>query len=301
MVFFSMPTNDIEAQIQAKEDAKTLKEFATVGIRPLVIAEPTDRQGEHIDFALYADGSYGAALKLYFQYLKQEGLTDAQLGIWNPFPEANLPYWKNNRPDLFAAAVTNYLTTAREEFPQLKTSILLNSATYEMTDFNWESGDYNSLVPYVAGIRPGLIDYAGIQGFPWVSRNGDANISSAAEFLSPPLLTEMAEALGTKKIWFNTGTFGAKYTLNAETMRTIEPSRRKEILLTIRTQAALLKEQGYEVSINLFAKDKSEESEETNWSYWPVNAPQQSPYTPVLAEFVRDLAQAQIPLWLFDA
>ncbi|HYG83867.1 MAG TPA: hypothetical protein VD907_03245 [Verrucomicrobiae bacterium] len=302
MVFFSMPKNQTEAISYAKQDAKILKEFSRFGIRPLVIAEPTDAQGVNIDFGLFANGSLDAAIKAYFTELKAQGLKDNQLGIWNPFPEANLPYWKNNRPEYFAPAVNRYLSSAREQFPGLQTSILLNSATYEMTDFNWESGDYNSLLPYVGGITPGLVTYAGIQGFPWVSRQGgNGVIFNAAEFLNPPLLTEMADIVGTKKVWFNTGTFSTKYTLDPESIRTIEPARRKEILLTIRAQAELVKQQGYEVAINIFAQDKSEETEETNWSYWSPQPPTSSLHTPVFTHFTRELADKRISLWLFDA
>ena len=302
MTFVSMPKTSLEGIANAKQDAKLLKEFAAADVRPLVIAEPSDAQGTTLDFSRFANGSYDAAIDAYFAQLKKEGVTDTMLGIWNPFPEANLPYWKNNKPEYFGPAVTHYLTAAKKYFPNMATSILLNSATYEMTDFNWESGDYNSLLPYVKGIKPGLITYAGIQGFPWISRQGgNGVIFNAAEFLNPPLLTEMADALGTKKIWFNTGTFSTKYTLDPDLIRTIAPSQRKEILLTIESQAQMLKEDGYDIAINLFAQDKSEESEGTNWSYWERNQPFSSRHTPVLTDFIKVTKENKILFWLFDA
>jgi len=301
MVFFSIPTTAEQGIDYAEEDAKVLKAFAKAGIRPLVIAEPAMKDGTMIDYQLLANGTYDSAFDAYFNELKQQGLTTKQLGIWNPFPEINLPYWKNNLPEYFAPAVNHYLTVARNHFAKVQTSLLLNSATYETTDFNWENGDYNSLLPYVKGVKPGLITYAGLQGFPWVARQGgEGRIFNAAEFLNPSLLTEMAESLGTKKVWFNTGTFSSKYTLDADKIRHISSSQRKEILLTIKEQAFLLKEKGYNVSVNIFAEDKSEQTEETDWSYWPGQQPFASADTLLLTDFIRDLNSEKVAFWLFD-
>lgn len=301
MVFTSMPTDSAQAVAYAKTDAEILKDFARHGIRPLVIAEPSTQDGTQIDFGVFAKGAYNSAIDTYFATLKQQGITDAQLGIWNPFPEANLPYWKNNKPEYFAPSVNQYLAALNKHFPQATTSILLNSATYEMTDFNWENGDYSSLLSYVNGITPGTVDYAGLQGFPWMTRaGGTGSIMNAAEFLNPELLTEMADKLGTKKVWLNTGTFLSKYALDPAATVTTTPERRKAILTTVNDQALLLKEKGYDVSVNIFAKDKSKSSEETDWSYWKGSDPFSSPSTPVITEFIGKLHEEKINFWLFD-
>jgi len=201
MAFFTMPGTPAEVDEQATNDAKIYKAFAKAQIRPLAIYEPSDKEGRGLDFQMFANGSYNSIAEAYFAKLKQQGVTDAQLGILNPFPEANLPYWNNNRPEFFSPAVNNFLETARKVYPQVATSVLLNSATYDVDDFNWENGDYNSLLPYVKDIKPGLVNYAGIQGFPWISRQGgNGVIFNAAEFLSPALLEEMAAELGTRKV-----------------------------------------------------------------------------------------------------
>lgn len=301
MVFLSMQKTTDGAKTQAIQDAKTLKAFSEAKVRPLIIAEPTTTAGENLDFALFANGTYNPVIEAYFQELKAAGITDEQLGILNPFPEANLPYWENNQAQFFAPSVNNYLTIARNYFPTVQTSILLNSATYELTDFNWENGDYNSLLPYVKGIKPELVNYAGIQGFPWISRaGGQGVIFNGAEFLSPSLLTEMADALKTKKIWLNTGTFGAKYTLDPEAKRIVTVQQRKEILATIKEQANMLQQKGYTVAINIFAEDKSNQKEETNWSYWQNDKPFESTATPLITEFIRELNKDKISFWLFD-
>lgn len=301
MVFMSMPTTPDQAAAYAKTDATTLKEFAKYNIRPLVIAEPSDADGNNIDFGNIASGSLNKVLDSYFAQLKANGLTEQQIGIWNPLPEANLPYWKNNQPAFFAPAVTNYFATLHAHFPSAQTSIMLNSATYQVADFNWESGEYNSLLPYVKGLPKGLVNYAGIQGFPWVPRQTTGGaIFNATEFLAPPLLTEMADALGTKNVWFNTGTFGSKYALDPEQKKTVTPAQRKEILMTIKDQALTLHKKGYTVAVNIFAQDKSTTSEETDWSYWDDKGPTSSLAAPVLTGFVHDITANGVDFWLFD-
>lgn len=301
MIFTSMPSNQQQAEEYAKTDAQTLKEFAKYGVRPVVIAEPSDKSGTNLDYALFANGSYNDVIATYFATLKNQGITDEQLGVWNPFPEANLPYWNDNKPEYFAPAVNNYLGILKQTFPSAHTSIMLNSATYSTNDFDWANGEYDSLVPFVKGITPGLIEYAGIQGFPWMSpQGGKGAIVNAAEFLAPDLLKEMADALGTKKVWFNTGTFGAKYTLDPAQTVTMSPERRKAIMATINDQAVALQKSGYAVSVNIFAQDKSKASEATNWSYWSAGKPFESPSAPIITDFISQLSQEKIAFWLFD-
>lgn len=301
MVFFSMPATEADAIQYAIQDAKTLKTFAEMKVQPIMILEPTDHNGNNLNFEQLANGQFNSVTTTYFAQLKQEGVTDANLGIVTPFPEANLPYWNNNQVQFFSPAVNNYLTIVRTYFPAAQTSVLLNSATYEVNDFNWESGDYNSLIPYVKDIKPELISYAGIQGFPWISRPGGSGIIfNAAEFLNAGLLEEMAAKLQTKKIWFNTGTFSTKYTLNPDEMRTISAQQRKEILMTIEREVVDMKDKGYDVSVAIFAEDKSETSEETDWSYWKGNEPLKSPDALVLTTFIKSLNDRGIGFWLFD-
>lgn len=301
MIFISMPSTAAQAKQYAAENAATLKEFGKYNIRPLVIVEPSDHEGQLLNFELFANGTYTPVIDAYFAELKALGLTDKELGIWTPFPEANLPYWNNNQAKFFAPAVTKHLQAARKYFPTIATSVLLNSATYESTDFEWQNGDYTSLTQYVKDIPDGLVTYAGLQGFPWIARDVNGGvIFNAAEFINPDLLSEMADELATKKVWFNTGTFGSKYTLDSTQTKHVTPSQRKEILMTIKDQSLLLQKKGYEVSVNIFAQDKSREAEETDWSYWQNGQPLQSPDTAVLTEFMRSLHDKNISTWLFD-
>ncbi len=302
MTFEGMPTSNAEADSTATQMAIKLKEFAAHGVRPLVMVEPTDyTTNAQLDFAQVASGAYTPYIDRYFSDLKAAGVTDAQMGIWNPFPEANLPYWNNNQPQYFAPDVNLFVSTMRKYFPTAQASIMLNSATYQTTDFNWQNGDYESLLPYVKGITPQSIQYAGLEGFPWLPpAGGSGPILNAAEFLNPSIISETADYLGTKNIWFNTGTFSEKYALDPSQIAYMTPSVRKEVLETVDTQAQILQREGYSVAVNLFAQDKSKDSEETNWSYWPGNDPQGSLSTVVLGDFVQQLAQQRIGFWLFD-
>lgn len=299
MIFFSTPTNDDQAQTYAAEDALALQDFAVHGIRPLVIAEPTQRDGAQIDFNLLASGQNNSAINTYFAALKAAGITDEQLGIWNPLPEPNLENWLNANSQSFAPALNNYVSVLKANFPAARTSILLNSATETDSNSDWQSNS-ESLLPYVKGINKGSVDFVGLQGFPWMARQGQAgSILNAAEFLPPELLTEIADFLGTKKVWLNTGTFGAKYTLDPEQTVRMAPERRSAILATILNQAQILKDKGYEISLNIFCEDKSLAAEETDWSYWHED-PFASDAAPVITDFIRTAAEQSLNIWIFD-
>jgi hypothetical protein len=302
MIFVGIPMTSQDAAIEANQTAATLKTFASYHITPLVMAEPTDyTTSVNVDMGLFSKGKYTSYLATMFSDLKTQGVTASEMGIWNPFPEANLPYWNNNQPQYFAPDVNTYVSAMDTYFPGTKTSIMLNAATYLPTDFNWQNGNYESLLPYLKGITAHSIDYAGYEGFPWVPpQGGSGPILNAAEFLNPSIISEAADYLGTKNVWFNTGTFSQKYALDPSQIAYVAPQQRQAILTTIDQQALILQKQGYHVAINLFAQDKSKASEETNWSYWSNNQPFSSPDTPVLTSFINKLNAQNISFWLFD-
>jgi len=302
MTFTDMPTTRRAAEASAAQMALTLQEFAKSGITPLVIVEPRDTPGHNIDFAELAKGTYDSAIQAYFAQLKAQGITAAQMGIWNPVPEPNVPYWSNNEPQYFAPIINRYVGIARSYYPDLQTSILLDSSSYDVSDVHWQHGQSKSLLPYVRDITPGLVTYVGLQGFPWVApRGSSATIFDAADFLKPSLIDEVAQKLGTKKVWLNTGTFGTRYAQDPAQIVRVSPEERMEILVTVETQVDELVGKGYTVSVNLFAEDKSHQSEGTDWSYWAAGKPFNSDATPVFTEFVHTLNQKNIDLWLFDS
>jgi hypothetical protein len=303
MLFTDMPKDLTEAQQKAKDMAGTLKEFDTYKVRPLVIIEPVASWG-FVDFNEFRDGFYDAWITEYFATLKAQGITDQQMGIWTPFPEPNLPYWNHQsaKPEDFGLMVNRYLRIMDSYFPTAKASIMLNSASYDNSDFEWSNEEYVSLLPYLKNLDPKLIDMFGMQGFPWSPRNGTGtnNQFDASTYLNADLLTEAAATLGIKEVWLNTASFMQKYTLDNEATVTISPETRKTVLSSIVDQTKRIQAMGYTVSVNLFAEDKSSASEETNWSYWAKGQQRTSQHALVYQEFAADLERANVDLWLFD-
>jgi len=302
MTFVGIPLSNQNAATEATQTATTLKAFAKYRVRPLVVAEPTDYTTDvNVDMSQFAAGSYTGYLNTMFTDMKDQGVTASEMGIWNPFPEANLPYWKNNAVQYFAPDVNTYVSTLESYFPATQTSIMLNAATYAPNDFNWQNGDYESLLPYVKGITPHSITYAGLEGFPWEPpKGGSDSILNAAKFLTPSIVSQMANYLGTKNIWLNTGTYSKEYATNPSEVTYASAPQRQAILATIDQQALILQKQGYHVSVNIFAQNKSETSEDIDWAYWSGNTPSNSLATPVLTGFISELNQQHVGFWLFD-
>ena len=303
MIFTSMPKDDLEAKDMALAMAKTLQEFADYSIIPLVIVEPTSNWGL-IDFEEFDTGFFDDWIITYFRTLKEEGIDDNMMGIWVPFPEANLPLWNNQNtsPEDFAVVVNRYLRLLKSSFPTTHTSILLNSTTYETSDFNWQNGEYVSLLPYVEKIDKELISSMGIQGFPWLPMRSQPGpgIVDPAEYLNSRFLTEAAKALNVSEVWFNTGTFGAKYTIDADKTIQVPPTKREDLLVRTITEALKVKKQGFDVWINIFAQDKSDAAEATDWSYLPINPESSNNATTVLINFIRRAGDRNIGIALFD-
>ncbi len=299
MIFTSMPNSQENAKSLARQLVPELKTMNEAGVTPLVIVEPTTEWGL-IDFTEFNTGFYDQWINAYFAEMKQTGMTDEMMGIWVPFPEANLPYWnrKNATPKDFAQIVNRYLEVYKAQFPKAKASILLNSATYESDDFDWERGDYASLLPYVSDIKPNLVDSFGLQGFPWsppATREGNG-IFDAREFLNHQLAIEAARKLQVKEIWFNTGTYVTKYAQDDEKRVTISAAKRKDVSFGIVNEVMRAQEAGYSVWVNIFAEDKSKVAEATDWSYINAGGEHQQ----VFHDFISRMTQSGIGISLYD-
>lgn len=271
MTFTGMPVDAAEITSNVQDMVARLQEFAKYGVAPLVIVEPTTANGQ-LDMAKLAAGDYDSQITSYFAALKQAGVTAAQMGTWVPLPESNLPLWQptSRTPDTFAAAVNHYLLAARQAYPNLKASVMLNAASYAASDTDWANPQYVSLAPYLHGIQNGLVQSVGIQGFPWMPPKGESSEPSInpSVYLDSSVAKDAADTLGVKDIWLNTGTFASMYTGDATKAVTMDADARRNLLQGVTVQAADLTKQGYAVSINLFAEDKSKTEEGTNWSYF---------------------------------
>lgn len=301
MLFTQFPENDTESYSMALEMADKLRLYHENGIKPIVIVEPYVTTGL-MEYHDYINGKYDSAVLTYFTSLKNEGITDEMMGTWVPFPESNTPNWanKDTKPSDFSIVVNKYLKAYKDTFPNALGSILLNATTYEPNDLEWDNGDYINLNQYLIDIDRNLVDSIGIQGFPWVTnaQKERKQIFDANEFLQPDIAIAAAQELRTRNIWFNTGSFGSKYTNDPEKIVYINQNDRKAILLGILDTALYIKnyqQNEYRVSINLFSKDKSEYEEATDWSYSKDTLSQE-----IFKEFVAKSSYLGIPVSLYD-
>lgn len=301
MTFTAFPYDRQSAEKDAATMAGKLKLFSKNGVEPLVIVEPAvgSKLMKYDDFLA---GKYSKPLDEYFSNLKAAGVTDEMMGTWVPFPESNTPNWanKNNKPKDFALCVNQYLTVMKKHFPNAKGSILLNAATFDPNDLEWNNGDYLSLSPYLEEIDTRLIDSFGIQGFPWVSRASAKRkeIFRATEFLQNEVAVTSAQQLHTKDIWLNTGTFYAKYAKDPANRTEISLNERRSILNGILDVAKTIQQyqqNEYRVSINLFSEDKSNFNEATDWSYF-----QSDDSKALLAEFLHKAENMEVSVSLSD-
>ena len=292
MVFTYFPRTVSEAGPMAEDMASLIREFETYRIEPLVIIEPTDDSGENIAFADIAAGDFDPALQAYFAKLKEEGLTATQLGLWTPLPEPNIDEWgpANNAPGDFSAAFNRYGGIFKQNFADGRLSILLNDLAYdEKADDNAET----PLDPYLNGLRPGLVASFGLQGFPDPDAEETANVPSL--FLDSKLAVHCAATLGINSVWFNTGTYSSARAGNGKIV-SLTDAERGSMLAGILREAVAAHTLGFSVFINLFAQDKRESQEATDWSYLRTTESRRA-----LLDFISSAGKAGIPLSLFDS
>lgn len=301
MIFTGFSLDRKTATADSAVMAAKLKLFHEAGIKPIVIAEPYGPDGA-VSYRDFLSGKFDDAMSYYFQQLKADGITDGMMGTWVPFPESNTPSWNNKdtEPRDFALCVNKYLGAMKDTFPKAKGSILLSAVTYEPTDLEYENGDYISLVPYLQELNKDYVTSVGIQGFPWVSRATTVRreIVKSSEFLQPDLAIEAAKELRTRDIWFNTGSFNAKYTNDDKQRVMISPNERKAVLSNVLATAKEVQQyqqNQYRVSVNLFSEDKSNVNEATDWSYG-----QSSDTKAVFREFISKANELSIPISLYD-
>lgn len=302
MFFTAMPTTADEASTLAQNAAVRLKEFSKYNIKPLVSFEPNTASPTIINDL--RNGVYDTILAAYFQNLKNTGISSKQLGTWILFPEANTPTWHNTDPTTFVTNVSKLATIQRKAFPGCKLTILLNNTTYPSNDEDWSHGTKKDLRPYVSTIPSGTLDSFGYQGFPFVSPKDAAaqyGQLDAKDFLQLTDARDAANALHTKNIWLNTGTFRNAHTGTEAEKVTLSTTQRQKTLDSIARQTISLKDQGFTVSVNIFAKDKSTDGEHIDWSYWPTGKYTDSQDTPLLKTFFEQLHKHSIDLSLHDA
>lgn len=299
MIFTDMPKDNLIAKSNAKKMAQRLFEFSKYSITPVVMVEPSSDWGL-IDFQEFNTGFYDGWIQTYFKTLVDEGVTHEQIGIWVPFSEANIPLWNRagSTPKDFAYGVNRYGKIILDSYPNAHVSVLLNSATYDNTDFDWLYGEYVSLKPYVEYLDKNIVKSFGLQGFPWVPKATSASneLIDASQFLNHKLAKEAAEIIGVNEVWFNTGTFSTKYASDEFEKVNVNYQTRKTILDDIAKEALSLENDGFNVWINLFSEDKSDSLEQTDWSYFTGSEENKI----IFKDFVRKLDREGVGFSLFD-
>jgi hypothetical protein len=296
MLFSGMP--DSIANANALADAMTirLKKFEAQHVRPVVVMEP-DADWGLVDFHEFATGLYDPWVSAYFARLKQNGITDAQMGTWIPFPEPQQSYWNNNsNPDDFAYSINRYFHAMKTYFPKATTAILLDSQV-------GEGKEASQLVAYTRLIDDGLVDVAGLQGFPWYpSEENDARqpVVSANQFLPASMIEEIAKSLGAKAVFINTGTYRhRRMAQGGETA--ISTQQRKASLDSIISEVGLLRSHNYQVTVNIFAENKIDLKEGIDWSYWQAGQPSDKSQGSMFTDFVQGLKKENVFVSLYDS
>ncbi|MCU0653484.1 MAG: hypothetical protein MUD10_04455 [Candidatus Pacebacteria bacterium] len=301
MVFQVFPPDGNAGRDMAAAIAKKVKEFAIYGVRPIVVVEPVSAaDGAAVSFADIAAGKHDTALRTYFSEIKKTGVTDRQMGLWVPLPEPNTDSWgqANSAPDDFVSAYNRYGMIFKEYFPTADIGPLLDSETYL-----WDAGNTAvvPLDPYLEGVNKSLVDSFGLQGFPWpyVGAGGLETDYDAASFLPAVQAIDAAKNLGTKSVWFNTGTFSSFY-IDGKLVFPLATGQRAQILETILGQLVSARDVGMAVSVNIFAQDKSGEDEGIDWSYWKSSFDSSSADGAALCDFTKRARSAGITLSVFD-
>ncbi len=299
MIFTDTPVNTEKAKSKAQAFSKVLKEFSESAISPLVVFEPVTDDG-FVSYQEIIDGKFDDIYKTYFNELKTAGLSDEEMGTWVHLPESNTPIWNHDGVDQegFGNVYNKIAGFQKETFPNSKSTVLLNSQSYESDDIDWEFGEYSSFSPFLENINRELIDSFGVQGLPWISpadRSSNLELLDASDFVQIDLTIDAARELGIDDIWINTGSFSEKYTTNIDRARAVPTIKRESTLNTIFEQAKQAKDSGLNVTINLFSEDKSGTPEDTNWTYLDSDKNKQ-----LFKDFATKTLDEDISISLFD-
>jgi hypothetical protein len=299
MVFTQIPSNINSVQPLADEISAVLKEFSVYGITPVVIAEPNDGD-TYLSFAQFAKGVFNPVLEQYFTAIRNSGITDQQMGVWVPFPEANIPVWNSDGASVsdFGLLINNYSSSLKKFFPTTSVSVLMNYTSFDPADKGYTKPSIANFDEYLKNIKPGMVDSFGIQGFPWVETNRSSNnsVNDPAVFLQPANTIRAAKQLGVNTIWFNTGTISSKYTQSPSLRVNVSVADRQVINNSKLSVFDQVQNTGYNIWVNEFVQDKSNTAEQTNFSYLQT-AQDQSAFK----DFAKKLSDRGVSLSLFDA
>ncbi len=290
MTFVSFPTNEKEREYVVKKLEETFNDFEQFGITPIVILEPVNTNGL-INLAEISEEKYDQQLEEFFKELKTVNSSKIDK-IWIPYPEINTPSWdrENFFPEDYPPIVNNFSAMLERHFPNDQIGVLLNAKSYDPTTNNWNGGKRISFRPYIQDIEKGKVDIFIAQGFPWMFER-----ISAKDMIAYEHSIAAAKDLNAEEFWINTGTFHTMKNQAGTERVTNKPERRERELREMLSVAKEIKEQGFKVRFHLFAENKSDKTEATDWSYNQSEKIQQ-----ILKEFIRDVYLEKLEFSIFS-
>ena len=262
----NMPQSQAAIEGTSYYMANIMNEYAKYGITPIFIFEPTGDDGAQLDLGRLRNGDYSANMERLFSMIKNDrNVTEDKLGLMVPYPEINTPAFNraNFVPENLPTMVNIFFDSIKKSYPNVKGGLLLDAKSYDV-DKSWGQGVARSFAPYIRGIKPGYIQTFGLQGFPWASNDASVKVYDPTVFLPTSITEEAANILGTKNIWFNTGTMKKQYPTNTVY---VSPSERTATYNGIINQATVLQSKGYSMMVHIFAQDKFSMGEGIDWSY----------------------------------
>lgn len=171
-----------------------IQQVNEAGVKPLIILEP-----DGWDYEQIAAGGYDAKILKYFTGLKEAGVTAEQLGTITVCPEWNVGGWDNATIDNYPACVAKFKSIAEQVFPGIDITTLVDTSSQEMGAMLDSPKTLNEL-------KKLNLKTIGIQAFSNAQvvpvENGQADLSG---YFNTSDIVALANALGTKDIWINTG------------------------------------------------------------------------------------------------
>jgi hypothetical protein len=299
MIFTVTPTTQEFAISQSIYLYQQIKAFSIVGVKPLIIMEPSDENGELLSFRQLKNGRYNSHIKTLFANMRRLGLNSDELGTVVLLPEANTPLWNfdGTNPADFGFIFNQIAAQIKSELPDAKLSLMLNSFSYANTDTEWDEPLDKSFLDYTRNIQRNYIYSVGIQGFGWISKRSQPNqiqLLNTQDYLKLEKVEELANFFGTKNIWINTGTFGQKYT-NPNDKQLISPTQRESQNNQLFELVRNSQNKGFRYTINSFLGDKLNTSEQTDFSLIKTLAERNA-----FRNFVRQANANNVELSIFD-
>lgn len=294
MVFTSTPVGSQEVEAVATRIADKINELSKSNLKALIVVEPISASQGKLNFTDIALGKYNTDFGNLFVALKAKGVTDANIGNWIVWPEPNQPdrYW--NKPgfdsSMFGEMFNNFASQLKSAFPSAEVTILMDTKSYDPSDYDYANGKAVSWSPYLARVKKNLVTTIGIQGFTWYAKDGSDEMTDPKQYLPSNLLIDAAQQLGIKKVLVNTGQ--AKAYKSNSGITQIPDVKRRRINNEVAAQILKISNNGLEVTANFFVENKINTGEGIDFSYPPEDSA-------MFRLMINDLNYAKVRIGMF--